>query len=51
MLTIKEIPKEERPREKLLKYGSNNLSNSELLSIVLKTGTKGSNVTELANNL
>lgn len=51
MLTIKDIPKEERPREKLLKYGVDNLSNSEILAIILKTGTKGENVTELANNI
>lgn len=50
-LRIKDIPKEERPREKLLKYGVSNLSNSELLSIILKSGTKGENVTEISNKL
>lgn len=37
---IKDIKKEERPRERLIKYGANSLSNEELISIILKTGTK-----------
>ena len=45
---IKEIPTSERPRERLKKYGSKSLSNHELLAIILKTGTKNNNVTELA---
>lgn len=45
---IKEIPKTERPRERLKQIGSSNLSDKELLSIILKTGTKDKNVTELA---
>lgn len=47
-MKIKEIPISERPREKLLKYGRENLTDAELLSIVLKTGTKDCNVSELA---
>jgi len=35
-----EIPKDERPREKLLKYGSKSLSNSELIGILLRVGSK-----------
>ncbi len=50
-LTIKEIPKNERPKEKLLTYGAEVLSNSELLAIILKTGTQGENVLELSNRL
>lgn len=38
--TIKALPREERPREKLLEYGPSKLSNSELLAILLSTGTK-----------
>ena len=38
--TIMEIPKDERPREKLLKYGSKSLSNSELIGILLRVGSK-----------
>ena len=47
-MNLKEVPELERPREKLLKYGRENLSNSELLAIILKTGTKDCNVNELA---
>lgn len=45
---IKELPINERPRERLLNVGVNNLSDKELISIILKNGTKGRNVTELA---
>ncbi len=38
-LPINRWPQDERPREKLLRYGSNHLSNSELLAIMLRTGT------------
>ncbi|MBN2286026.1 MAG: DNA repair protein RadC [Tissierellales bacterium] len=37
--TIKSIPKDERPREKLIKYGASTLSNSELLAIILRVGS------------
>ena len=37
MTIFKEIPNEEKPRERLLLYGSNYLSNEELLMIILKT--------------
>ena len=37
---IKDVPEEERPRESLVKYGAKNLSTSELIAIILKTGTK-----------
>ena len=47
-MNLKEVPVEERPREKLLKYGRENMSDSELLAIILKTGTKDCNVSELA---
>ena len=50
-LMIKDIPKSERPRERLIKYGKESLSNSELLSIILKTGTKGESVSTLANRV
>jgi len=38
--TIKELPKVERPREKLMQYGPEKLTNSELLAIILRSGTK-----------
>lgn len=46
--TIKDFPLEERPREKAKQYGINNVTNKELLSIILKTGTKSINVEDLA---
>jgi len=48
-LTIKEMPENERPREKLMRYGSHTLSNSELLAILLRTGSKEQSALELAN--
>jgi len=48
---IKDLPKVERPREKLIQYGPEKLSNSELLAILLRSGKKGENVIELANKI
>jgi len=50
-MKIKDLPKVDRPREKLEKYGPERLSNSELLAILLRTGSKGINVVELANRI
>ena len=47
MIRFKDIPKEEKPRERLVKYGEKYLSNEELLCILLKTGTKKYNVNKL----
>lgn len=48
---IKELPIEERPRERLLKYGASCLSNAELIAIILKTGVCGSSVYDLSNEV
>ena len=50
-LKIKDIPISERPREKLLKYGKENLTDIELLSIILKTGSRDYGVTELSSKV
>lgn len=50
-IKIKDLPKIERPREKLIKYGSGRLSNSELLAIILGSGKKGENVIDLARKI
>ena len=50
-MRIKDLPKVDRPREKLEKYGPEKLSNSELLAILLGTGSKGVNVVELSNKI
>ncbi len=50
-MKFKSIPEEEKPRERLIKYGAENLSLEELIAIILKTGTKKYNVKELANKV
>lgn len=50
-MKIKDMPLSERPRERLIKYGKENLSNTDLLSIILRTGTKDNNVTEISNKI
>lgn len=50
-LTIKELPADERPRERLLKLGAASLSTTELLAIVLNTGIKGESVTTIAQRI
>jgi DNA repair protein RadC len=49
--TIKDLPESERPREKLEDHGASELTDVELLSIVLRTGTQGKNVKELASEI
>jgi len=48
---IKDLPKVERPREKLISKGVENLKDEELLAILLGTGIKGKNVLELAKQI
>lgn len=50
-LKIKDIPKLERPREKLLSFGAEALNNSELLAVILGSGIKGENVLALSQRL
>jgi len=50
-ITIKQLPESERPYEKLEMYGVKNLSNSELLGIIIKTGTKEATSVELAQQV
>lgn len=50
-MKIKDLPKEDRPREKLIKYGVSALSNEELLCIILKTGTKDKSVKDLSDEI
>ena len=51
MLTLKQLPNAERPYEKLEMYGEKSLSNSELLAIILKTGTKNQTAVALAQQV
>ena len=51
MINFKNIPDCDKPRERLYMYGSENLSNEELIAIILKTGTKKMSVKELSLKL
>jgi len=51
MAKIKDIPKLERPREKLIKKGPKALKKEELLAIILRTGLKGKNAIQVANDI
>ena len=50
-MKIKDLPKSDRPREKLIAKGADNLKDSELLAILLRTGTIGKNVIEIASQI
>jgi len=50
-MKVKDIPLDDRPREKLLLRGQQNITDAELLAILLRTGTKGVSVVEMAQNL
>ena len=49
--TIKEMYREERPYEKCEQYGAENLTDAELLAVLLRTGTKGENSLQLAKRI
>ena len=51
ILTIKDLPSEDRPREKLKKLGAGNLTDAELIAIILRTGTKGKSVLTISQEL
>lgn len=51
MANLQAWPLNERPREKLLQKGASSLSDSELLAIFLRTGTRGKNVMELSREI
>lgn len=50
-LTIKDLPADERPRERLVKYGAAVLSNAELLAIILRVGTQEYSAIGLAQHM
>ena len=51
MIEFKNIPREDKPRERLYYYGSECLTNAELISIIIKTGSKNNSVLEVALKL
>ncbi|WP_275402165.1 RadC family protein [Shimazuella alba] len=50
-MLIQDLPIDERPRERMMRLGQANLSNSELIALLLRTGTAGVSATHLAENL
>lgn len=50
-LKIREMPQDERPREKLAAHGAAALTDPELIAILLRTGVPGKNVLEVARDL
>lgn len=50
-LRIQDIQPKDRPRERLLKHGPAALSDSELLALILRTGTRGENVLNLCTRI
>lgn len=50
-LKIRDVHEADRPRERLIRQGSQSLSNQELLAILLRTGTKEESVLALSNRV
>ncbi|QTM99959.1 DNA repair protein RadC [Sediminibacillus dalangtanensis] len=50
-VTLKHVPKQDRPRERLIEKGPATLSNQDLLAILLGTGTKDESVTTLSQRV
>ncbi len=48
---VKDLPLDDRPREKLTLRGAHNLTDAELLAILLRTGTKGNSVINVAQEI
>ena len=49
--TMKDLLESERPYEKCERLGEKNLSDAELLAVILRTGTKGENVLEICRRI
>lgn len=51
VVLIKDLPEEERPRERMIQVGKEQLSNAELIAILLRTGRTGESAMQLAQRL
>jgi len=51
MFMIKEIPHQERPRERFMKYETNTIQTHELIAIILRTGSKKESVLDLSKKI
>ncbi len=50
-LKIREMPQDDRPREKLIARGASALTDAELIAILLRTGLPGANAVDVAGAL
>lgn len=50
-IRMKDVPREERPRERLVRHGESHLSNQEILAILIGSGTRTESVMDLSNRL
>ena len=50
-IRIKDLPDSERPRERLVAHGAENLKSAELIAILLRTGTKGASALQIAEQI
>lgn len=50
-MNLKNLPNEEKPRERFIRYGKQNVSNDELIEIILKSGTKKVGLKEISHNI
>ena len=50
-MALKDLPKNEKPREKLIRYGVESLSNVELITIIIGSGTKNNSAMDVAYSL
>lgn len=50
-LRVQDMPVDEQPRERALRFGCHALTNAELLAIILRTGTRGMNILEMCREL
>lgn len=48
---IRDLPRDDRPRERLLEHGAQTLSDAELLALIIGTGSQGKNAIQLAREL
>jgi DNA repair protein RadC len=50
-LMIREVPDEDRPRERMLAFGAGNMSNAELLAVILRTGVQNESAVTVSQHL
>lgn len=50
-IMMRDVPKEDRPRERLLNFGAGHLSNQELFAIIIGSGTREESAIDLANRI